>query len=211
MFLITIYAFISCINTINKTGHRVVKICNRGGTKKFGSSRQAAPNGFAASCARVQIAYIIKLRRLPPQNLFRVKTVQNCLISNKILFILSLICHRFSVSAVSCVAKVDFKIFAVDKMSPNGSWNLNPMASYPLYGQPNSVRRWNVHPLYDDQFGYPHVPGRRFENGTIFWTRQLPSDDSVDTIWMRMQQTRQKLSRQNLSLDFSTDNCDFVF
>ena len=27
---------------------------------------------------------------------------------------------------------------------------------------------------------------------------------------MRMQQTRQKLSRQNLPLDFATDNCDFI-
>ena len=43
-------------------------------------------------------------------------------------------------------------------------------------------RRWNV-PPYDDQFGYPHVAGRRFENGAVFETRQMPSDDSVDTIW----------------------------
>ena len=48
------------------------------------------------------------------------------------------------------------------------------MASYPLYGQPNSVMRWNV-PPYDEQFGgYPH---RSFENGAIFRTRQLPSED----------------------------------
>ena len=67
-------------------------------------------------------------------------------------------------------------------MNRNGSWNLHPMASYPLYGQPNSVRRWNVHCLYNDQFGYLHVAGRRFENGAIFETRQLPSDESVDTI-----------------------------
>ena len=62
---------------------------------------------------------------------------------------------------------------------------LNPMASYALYEQPNSVGRWNV-PPYDDQFGYSHVAGRRFENGAscgaIFETRQLPSDDNVDTI-----------------------------
>ena len=32
----------------------------------------------------------------------------------------------------------------------------------------------------------------------------------TQTMSMRMQQTRQKLSRQNLSLDFATDNCDFV-
>ena len=120
------------------------------------------------------------------------------------------------------------------------------MASYPLYGQPNSARFWNL-PPYDDQFRYPH---RRFENGAIFQTRQLPSDQIEEVIaqeaqvqvqeqttgsgtkgkgkgkanydkWtneeqsflvdltqledftlsMRMQQTRQKLSRQNLSLD----------
>ena len=48
------------------------------------------------------------------------------------------------------------------------------MASYPLYGQPNSVMRWNVPPC-DEQFGgYPH---RSFENGAIFRTRQLPSED----------------------------------
>ena len=77
-----------------------------------------------------------------------------------------------------------------------------------IYEQPNSVRRWNV-PPYDGRYGYPHVSGRLFENEAIFETRQMPPDDSVDTIWrlfnqcgsMRMQQKRQKLSRQNLSLD----------
>ena len=54
-------------------------------------------------------------------------------------------------------------------------WNLNPMASYP-YEQPRSVRRWNV-PSYDDQFSHRHVAGRFFENGTIFQTRQFPSDE----------------------------------
>ena len=29
-------------------------------------------------------------------------------------------------------------------MNPNGSKNLNQMASYPLYEKPNSVRRWKV-------------------------------------------------------------------
>ena len=58
-------------------------------------------------------------------------------------------------------------------MNPNSSWNLNPMASYPAYGQPNSARRWNV-PPYDDQFGYPH---RSFQNGAIFQTRQFSSDE----------------------------------
>ena len=43
-------------------------------------------------------------------------------------------------------------------MNRNASWNLNQTASYPLYKQPNSVRRCNVPPR-DDQFGYPHVAG----------------------------------------------------
>ena len=64
----------------------------------------------------------------------------------------------------SRVAKLDFIIFAVDKMNPNGLWNLNPMASYET---PDSVRHWNV-PSYDDLSGYPHVAGRHFENGAIF-------------------------------------------
>ena len=54
------------------------------------------------------------------------------------------------------------------------------MVGWPLYKQLNTVRRWNI-PPYDDQFGYPHVAGRRFENEAIFQTRQLPSDDIVDT------------------------------
>ena len=41
--------------------------------------------------------------------------------------------------------------------------------------------RWNV-PPYNDQFGYLYVARRRFENGIIFQTHQLPSDDSVDTV-----------------------------
>ena len=52
------------------------------------------------------------------------------------------------------------------------------MASYPFYGQRNSARRWNM-PQYDDQFGYPH---RSFENGAIFQTRQLPSDEIEEVI-----------------------------
>ena len=63
-------------------------------------------------------------------------------------------------------------------MNSDVSWNLNQTASYPLYEQPNSVRRCNVPPR-DDQFGYPHVAGRRFENRAIFQTRQLPSDDII--------------------------------
>ena len=59
------------------------------------------------------------------------------------------------------------------EFKPNGKLN-------PLRKQPNSVRRWNVPPLYDDQFGYPYVARRRFENGAICQTRQLPSED---TIW----------------------------
>ena len=46
-------------------------------------------------------------------------------------------------------------------------------------------------PPYDDQFGYPHVTGRRYK--------------IVDTI-RRLQHTTPKLARQNLSLDFATDN-----
>ena len=85
----------------------------------------------------------------------------------------------FSVISRVNVAKLDFIIFAVDKMNRNAPWNLNQTASYPLYKQPNSVRRCNFF-LHDDQFCYPHVAGRRFENRAIFQTRQLPSDD---TIW----------------------------
>ena len=142
------------------------------------------------------------------QNLSRVKIGQNRA-NKQNLFILSLIYiqlkpYKFSVSVVSRVnvAKLDFTIFAVDKMNRNASWNLNQTASYPLYRQPNSVRRCYV-PTHDDQFGYPHVAGRCFENRAIFQTCQL-------TISMWMQQARQKLWRQNLSLDFATANCDFV-
>ena len=56
------------------------------------------------------------------------------------------------------------------------------MASYPLYGQLNSVGRWNK-PSYNDQFGYPH---RRFASGVIFQTRQLPSDE-VEVIAQKAQ------------------------
>lgn len=54
------------------------------------------------------------------------------------------------------------------------------MASYPLYGQPNSARLWNV-PPYDDQFGYPHIY-RSFQNRAIFQTLQLPSDKIEEVI-----------------------------
>ena len=84
-------------------------------------------------------------------------------------------------SVVSPFAKLDFAIFAVDKMNPAVQWNLNPIASYHLYEQPNSVSHWNV-PPYDDQFGYPQVERRHFENGAIFQTHQLTSGDSADTI-----------------------------
>ena len=40
------------------------------------------------------------------------------------------------------------------------------MVSYPLHKQLNSVRRCNVPPR-DDQFGYPHVAGRRFEKSNF--------------------------------------------
>ena len=52
------------------------------------------------------------------------------------------------------------------------------MASYPVYGQLNFVRCWNV-PPYDDQFGYPH---RSFENGAISQTRQFPSNEIEEVI-----------------------------
>ena len=68
-------------------------------------------------------------------------------------------------------------------------WNLNPMASYP-YEQPRSVRRWNV-PSYDDQFSHRHVAGRFFENGTIFQTRQFPSDEvEVEEVIAQESQTQ---------------------
>ena len=61
----TFYALISCVNTIHKTCHRVVKISNRGSNKKYGSSRQAVPHSFVALCACFQIAETAKLHRLP--------------------------------------------------------------------------------------------------------------------------------------------------
>ena len=105
-----------------------------------------------------------------------------------------------------------FTIFAVDKMNRNASWNLNQTAGYPLHKQPNSVRRCNVLP-HDDQFAYPHVAGRHFEKSNFSNTPVVIRRQILKTLTMsmRMQQTRQKkLSRQNLSLDFATDNCDFV-
>ena len=96
-------------------------------------------------------------------------------------------------------------------MNHNTSWNLNQTASYPLCKQPNSVRRCNVPPR-DDQFDYPHVAGRRFEKNNFSNTAVAIQRQNLktSTTSMRMQQTRQKLLRQNLSLDFATDNCDFV-
>ena len=68
---------------------------------------------------------------------------------------------------------------------------LNPMASYPLYGQPNSVMRWNVPPC-DEQFGgYPH---RSFENGAIFRTRQLPSED-IEEVTTQVHKCKPKSKR----------------
>ena len=43
---------------------------------------------------------------------------------------------------------------------------INQTTSYPLYKQPNSVRGCYVPPR-GDQFGYPHVAGRRFENNNF--------------------------------------------
>ena len=61
--LIVHSALISCVNTIHKTCHPVVKICNRGGNKIYWSSGLAVPRGFAAHlrnfaslCVHIQIA-----------------------------------------------------------------------------------------------------------------------------------------------------------
>ena len=51
----------------------------------------------------------------------------------------SFLSYKFSLSVVSRVAKLDFTVFAVDKMNPNGSQNLNPMASY-IYMNNRSLR-----------------------------------------------------------------------
>ena len=96
-------------------------------------------------------------------------------------------------------------------MNPNASWNLNQTASCPLYKQANFVRRCNVL-LAMTSLAIHMLQGDALRRA-IFQTRQLPSDDTILKrliMSMQMQQTRQKLSRQNLSLDFATDNCDFV-
>ena len=66
-FRIAIYALISCVDTINKTCHRVVKICNRGGNKKYGSSRQAVLHGFAASPLCVFAFKLLNINRQATQ------------------------------------------------------------------------------------------------------------------------------------------------
>ena len=53
LIIVSHSALISCVNTIHKTCHRVVKICNSGGNKIYWSSGQAVPRGFAALCVRV--------------------------------------------------------------------------------------------------------------------------------------------------------------
>ena len=55
LIIVSHSALISCVNTIHKTCHRVVKICNRGGNKIYWSSGQAVPRGFAALpvCSRL--------------------------------------------------------------------------------------------------------------------------------------------------------------
>ena len=63
-------------------------------------------------------------------------------------------------------------------MNRNASWHLNQTASYPLYKQPNSVRRCNI-PLAMASLAIHMLQGGALRR-TIFQTRQLPSDD---TIW----------------------------
>ena len=107
------------------------------------------------------------------QNLSLVKTGQNRLNKQNFVYLVIHVIKAFSVSVVSSVAKLHFKIFAEDKMNPCG-WNLNP--SYPSE-LTNSVRPWNV-PPFDDQISHPYVAGRFFENGAIFQrTRQFPTDE----------------------------------
>ena len=48
LIIVSHSALISCVNTIHKTCHRVVKICNRGGNKIYWSSGEAVTCGFAA-------------------------------------------------------------------------------------------------------------------------------------------------------------------
>ena len=48
LIIVSQSALISCVNTIHKTCHRVVKICNRGGNKIYWSSGQVVPRSFAA-------------------------------------------------------------------------------------------------------------------------------------------------------------------
>ena len=104
-----------------------------------------------------------------------------------------------------------FTIFAVDKMNRNASWNINQTASYPLYKLRNSVRRCNV-PLAMTSLAIHMLQGdalRRaiFSNMPVAIQRH---NLKTLTMPMQMQQTRQKMSGRNLSLDFAMDNCDFV-
>ena len=75
-------------------------------------------------------------------------------------------------------------------MNRNASWNLNQTASYPLYKQPNSVRRCYVPPR-DDQFGYSHVAGRRFAKNNFSNMPVAIRRHNLKTLTMsvRMQQT----------------------
>ena len=85
-FLFAIYPLISCVNTINKTCHRVVKISYRGGTKKFRSFRQAASERLEeATPVTASPLCVLAFKLLKPpsyagylrQNMFWVKTVQS--------------------------------------------------------------------------------------------------------------------------------------
>ena len=67
-------------------------------------------------------------------------------------------------------------------MNPNDSWNLNPMASYPLYEQPNSVlKELERPPLTMTSLAIHMLQGDALRR-TIFQTRQCPFEESDDTI-----------------------------
>ena len=65
-------------------------------------------------------------------------------------------------------------------MRRNASWNLNPMASYPLYKQPNSVRAicaaLLMSPLMMTSLAVHMSQGDALRIEEFFETRQLPSN-----------------------------------
>ena len=58
---------------------------------------------------------------------------------------------------------------------------------------------------YDYQFGFPHVAGRRFENGAILETHQIFNHDNANTT------DETKIANTKFVLRFATDNCAFVW